>query len=149
MRTTLFALAITSFAFTACAQSENSSTTTSSESTETSAQQEEAAATVVSVGPEEFASMMESNPGILIDVRTADEYSGGHLEGAKLVDYYGSDFEANINELDRDVPVYVYCRSGGRSGRSASQMEEMGFKTVIDLSGGIMAWESAGKETIK
>lgn len=149
MRTTLFALAITSFAFTACAQSENSSTTTSSESTETSAQQEEAAATVVSVGPEEFASMMESNPGVLIDVRTADEYSGGHLEGAKLVDYYGSDFEANISELDRDVPVYVYCRSGGRSGRSASQMEEMGFKTVIDLSGGIMAWESAGKETVK
>lgn len=150
MRTTLFALAISTFAFTACAPSENSSTETSSESNEmTNTQQQEAEATVQSVGPADFASMMESNPGVLVDVRTPEEYAAGHLEGSQLINYYESDFEARVSELDRDVPVYVYCRSGGRSGRSASQLHDMGFKTVIDLSGGIMAWESAGKETVK
>lgn len=146
MRTTLFVLAISSLAFTACAQSGNPSNETATE-IEPVEQQDETV--VKSVDVEAFASMMEENPGVLVDVRTPEEYSAGHLEGAELINFYGSDFEAKVSELDRDVPVYVYCRSGGRSGRSAGQLHDMGFKTVIDLSGGIMAWEAQGKETVK
>lgn len=45
--------------------------------------------------------------------------------------------------LDKEEPVYVYCKSGGRSNRAAKLLQKAGFKT-IDMKGGITAWELAG-----
>jgi 3-mercaptopyruvate sulfurtransferase SseA len=48
-----------------------------------------------------------------------------------------------VANLDKSKTVYVYCLSGGRSSSAAGQLQEMGFKSVVNLSGGMLAWQSA------
>jgi rhodanese-related sulfurtransferase len=74
----------------------------------------------------------------LIDVRTPDEYKSGHIKNAKNIDFYSSDFNVEFNKLDKEKPVYIYCRSGSRSRQSANKLADMGFKIIYDLKGGIL-----------
>lgn len=82
-----------------------------------------------------------SNPQ-LVDVRTPEEFAGGHLEHALNYDWNGNDFDAQMNKLDKTQPAFVYCLSGGRSGAAASYMREHGFKKVYEMQGGMMSWRS-------
>lgn len=92
----------------------------------------------------EFAEKIKELPNApIIDVRTSDEFSGGHLQNAQNIDISGSDFEQQIETLDKSKPVFVYCLSGGRSASAASAMREAGFKEVYELDGGIMKWRGA------
>ncbi|MBI4934578.1 MAG: rhodanese-like domain-containing protein [Actinobacteria bacterium] len=79
----------------------------------------------------------------VIDVRTAEEYASGHLEGAVNYDIEGGQFSALIEPLDRAKPYMVYCHSGRRSGIAADAMVAAGFTQVYDL-GGIADWMAAG-----
>lgn len=82
---------------------------------------------------------------LLLDVRTAEELAeNGFINGAKNIDYYAADFNEQIEAMNRNVPVMLYCRSGGRSGQTAAMMKELGFKQVYDLNGGYNAWLEAG-----
>ncbi|TNE27537.1 MAG: rhodanese-like domain-containing protein [Bacteroidetes bacterium] len=131
---------------TACGQSTSSSSTSpSNETTEEVTQQP----SIVSVGAEEFEKRMEETPGYLLDVRTPAEFAEGHIEGANLINFYDSDFKDRISELDKSETVYVYCRSGGRSGNASRVMEELGFQYVVDLSGGITSWKAKGHPTVQ
>lgn len=80
----------------------------------------------------------------LVDVRTPEEYADGHLKGSVNININSADFEQQISKLNKEVPVFVYCRSGARSARAAGKMESMGFKKVYNMDGGITAWGSAG-----
>jgi len=82
---------------------------------------------------------------ILLDVRTPAEYAEGHLEGSKNMDWLGDSFEAETAKLDKNKPVYVYCRSGKRSAEAAEALRQNGFAKVYELDGGIMSWEAAGQ----
>ncbi len=77
----------------------------------------------------------------LIDVRTPDEFKDGHIEYAKNIDFYATDFTAEFNKLDKDQPVYIYCRSGSRSRQAGNKLTEMGFKEIYDLKGGILNYK--------
>lgn len=91
------------------------------------------------------AMLDDPPPGLVVlDVRTAEEFGEGYLPGAVLVDFYADDFVARIDELDRDVPYLVYCRVGGRSARAAQLMDSLGFASVSDVEGGMVAWADAG-----
>jgi rhodanese-related sulfurtransferase len=81
---------------------------------------------------------------VVLDVRTPEEFSEGHLEGAVLVDFYAADFAEQLAAFDTDVPYLVYCRSGNRSGQALGVMEQLGFTSVVDVDGGIVAWTDAG-----
>ncbi|MCB9245238.1 MAG: rhodanese-like domain-containing protein [Flavobacteriales bacterium] len=81
----------------------------------------------------------------LIDVRTDEEYAAGHIDGAKQIDFYKKGFAEEIALLDKEKPVYVYCRSGGRSGQAMSMMRDMGFREVYNLAGGMNSWQGSGK----
>ncbi len=70
---------------------------------------------------------------IVIDVRTPEEFSQGHLEGAVNLDVEGGAFEQGLTELDPAGSYIVYCRSGRRSAHAAALMAERGFADVIDL----------------
>jgi rhodanese-related sulfurtransferase len=106
--------------------------------------------TIVNVDVAAFEKMIQDNEGILVDVRTPGEYADGHIANAQLVDYKSADFKEKIAKLDKDQPVLVYCRSGHRSGESAKIMvNELGFKKVINLDGGFLAWSGEGKEVEK
>lgn len=70
---------------------------------------------------------------IVIDVRTASEYSAGHLDGAKLIDFNGGEIAEAIPSLDPDAEYLIYCRSGNRSGQAIAQMEQAGFTNLTNL----------------
>lgn len=86
---------------------------------------------------------------MVLDVRTPEEYSDGHLERATLIDFYSADFAAQIAELDRDTPYLLYCRSGNRSGQARTLMEELGFTDVADVEGGMVSWVEGGHPTVQ
>lgn len=75
--------------------------------------------------------------GVILDVRTPDEFSSGHIEGAENFDYYGPNFADLLDNLDKDEAYFVYCRSGSRSGSVLRMMDELGFREVYNLYGGI------------
>jgi len=76
----------------------------------------------------------------LVDVRTPQEYTQGHLEGALNINFNDPTFEQSIDQLDKSQPVFIYCQSGGRSGRAYKKMKNMGFSTVYDMKGGYGSW---------
>lgn len=85
----------------------------------------------------------------LIDVRTPQEFADGYINGAKLVDYMSSDFMAKISKLDTTKVLYIYCRSGNRSGKAARKLEALGFPKIYDLQGGILNWNRSKMKVVK
>ncbi|MDJ0663894.1 MAG: rhodanese-like domain-containing protein [Acidimicrobiia bacterium] len=81
---------------------------------------------------------------VILDIRTPEEFAAGHIAGAINIDYYASDFEARLGELDLDVPYVMYCNSGNRSGNTLPLMDSIGFTEVYELDGGIQAWFNSG-----
>ena len=92
----------------------------------------------------EFSVKIKEMPTApVLDVRTPEEFSKGHLQNALNYNWNGSDFQKQISTLDKSKPVFVYCLSGGRSSSAANQMRSDGFKEVYELNGGIMKWRAA------
>ncbi len=91
-----------------------------------------------------FAQLIsrDKNPQI-IDIRTPGEYASGHIKGAKLINYYDPNFAKNIEKagFDKYRPIYIYCRSGHRSGNSIPVFKKLGFKHIINLGYGINEWK--------
>ncbi len=85
-----------------------------------------------------------SNRRILIDVRTASEYAEGHIAGAVLLDITSPHFLEKLQSFDPERSYALYCHSGGRSAFAIHRMRELGFFDVVDLDGGLLAWEEAG-----
>lgn len=95
------------------------------------------------VKPAEFAQKLNSGEGQLIDVRTPKEYKSGYIKGAVNMHLYDNDFEQRIDTLDKNKPVYVYCKVGGRSAEAVTIMKNKGFRHIIELDGGMDAWNEA------
>ena len=83
---------------------------------------------------------------VVLDVRTPEEVAAGHLPGQRNIDFYDADFVSQLDELDKDVPYLVYCRSGNRSEVAVQQMRDLGFTTIYELEGGVLGWQQAGFE---
>jgi rhodanese-related sulfurtransferase len=81
----------------------------------------------------------------LIDVRTPGEFSSGTIGAAVNVDYNADNFKAEMDKLDKDRTVFVFCAKGGRSASAATICKELGFKTIYDLEGGYTAWSQYKK----
>jgi rhodanese-related sulfurtransferase len=77
----------------------------------------------------------------LIDVRTPEEFAGGHIAGA--VNIPVQEIAGRLGEVAQDQPVVLYCRSGNRSAQAAQILDQAGYAPVYDL-GGIGAWQQAG-----
>lgn len=90
------------------------------------------------VSSAEFESAI-SDGSLLVDVRTAAEFETGHIPGAINVPVNG--IEAAAAAWDTGEPIALYCATGSRSADAASALRALGFETVYDLSGGIVAWE--------
>ncbi|HOA24945.1 MAG TPA: rhodanese-like domain-containing protein [Aggregatilineales bacterium] len=81
---------------------------------------------------------------ILLDIRNPNEWAeDGRIEGAKWIPMYELPRRAQ-KELPRDVPVVVYCAHGVRSAVMARYLRGLGFSNVIDMAGGLLAWQRAG-----
>jgi rhodanese-related sulfurtransferase len=91
---------------------------------------------------------------VLIDVREPAEFATGHLAGAVPIPRGVLEFQVEANPAVacvtepalalREQPIVVYCRTGGRSALAAESLQNLGFKNVRSLAGGITAWTAAG-----
>lgn len=89
-----------------------------------------------------------TNPDfVILDVRTSGEYIYAHLLGAINKNYYASNFTQLIDALPRHKMYLVHCRSGGRSGNTYNMMLGMNFTQVVNMQGGILAWNAASLPT--
>lgn len=105
---------------------------------------------VKNVDPAAAAKLLASEKKpVVLDLRTPEEYSEGHIAGAKNIDFLASSFSEEAAKLDRKQPYLIHCKSGGRSSKSLAVFKKLGFEQIIHLDGGILAWKEAGQETVK
>ena len=98
---------------------------------------------ITNLTPTAFQEMIQKE-GILLDVRTPNEFNEGHLENALVMDYYKDDFEKRSMELSKEKAIYVYCKAGSRSSSASKILADQGHTQVYNLLGGINAWKSSG-----
>jgi rhodanese-related sulfurtransferase len=88
-----------------------------------------------------YAEAIKGKKVQLVDVRTANEFKGGHIKNAVNVDFFNSGgFKKFFEKMDKTKPVYLYCRSGARSQKAARRLVDMGFSQIYDLKGGYSRW---------
>ena len=93
---------------------------------------------------QEFSHSLSSiQDKIILDVRTPDEYSGGHIQDAINIDWNNGDFEQKTSSFDKNKTIMVYCLSGGRSSAAASYLRSAGYRDIKELDGGMMSWRAA------
>ncbi len=101
---------------------------------------------IIKTNTQDFKAKIDGKNVQLIDVRTPNEYKNSHISNAKNINIFDNDFILQTSILDKSKPVYVYCRSGGRSMKAANKLKDAGFK-VYNLNGGIKGWQKAGNKT--
>lgn len=128
-------------AFQACANNQ--------ESTEKGehGQQVQKSASFSNIEAKDLKAVLDKDPSdiILLDVRTPGEIAGGKIaDEAVEMDFYEDNFQEKLESLDKNKPVYVYCKAGGRSSSAAKMLIDKGFKEVYNINGGIGAWQASG-----
>lgn len=97
---------------------------------------------VQNINEDEFAKIVQAEKAIVVDVRTPQEVAAGIIKGATVfADINGSNFEAQVEKLDKSKTYIIYCRSGARSSSAANYMVSKGFTKVYNLNGGISNWK--------
>lgn len=104
---------------------------------------------VRNVGPAEFEALRKSTNAVVLDVRTPAEFADGHLPGAKLVDIRSAGFADQVAGLDKSKLYLVHCAGGVRSAKACVKMTSLGFTNLVNLEGGLSAWQEAGKPVEK
>src|SRR5687768_16534500 len=95
------------------------------------------------MSPKQFKSAIENSKDIVIlDVRTPSEVAQGAIPGAIDIDFLTEEFAIKVKTLDKNKHYYIYCRSGNRSGQACQMMSQMGFKHLVNLEGGMLAWDN-------
>ena len=99
---------------------------------------------ITPVSQDEFKTLFANDSMLqIVDVRTLEEYNSGFIKGAVLLDVKQDGFlQKAINRLDNSKPVYLYCKSGSRSQKAASELiRSKKFKTIYYLKGGFTEWK--------
>lgn len=91
---------------------------------------------VEQVSTERAKEMVKGGEILIVDVRTEHEHKAKKIKGSILIPL--NELERRIDEIPRDKPVLVYCRTGGRSMTASRILEAHGFKRVLNLSEGIV-----------
>jgi len=102
-----------------------------------------------SISPAQSTQMINRDDAVVLDVRENNEFTEGHIINAIHVPL--SIIKTRMNELEKhkDKKIIIACRSGHRSSGACATLKKEGFEQVFNLSGGVMAWESAGLPLIK
>ena len=91
------------------------------------------------ISAEDAYEMMVSQEVVVVDVRTREEYDGGHIENAVLVPNESIESEMPEALPDKEATLLIYCRSGRRSKQAAEKLLELGYQNVYDF-GGVIDW---------
>jgi rhodanese-related sulfurtransferase len=98
-----------------------------------------------SVNPSQATQLINREDAVVLDVRDPGEYGAGHILGAKnlplsRIDSGGADLAGKR----KDKALIVYCDTGNRSSKAAAALKAQGYAKVLNLSGGLGAWQQAG-----
>ena len=97
----------------------------------------------------QFEELIKNPEVQVVDVRTPEEYTEGHIPGSLNINVKDENFASNIDAaLTTDKPIAIYCRSGKRSRTAAEVLVKKGFK-VYNLDKGILNWTEEGREIEK
>lgn len=89
--------------------------------------------------------LINREDALVVDVREPGEYGAGHILGAKNLPLSRLDAGgAELAAKRKDKPVIVYCETGNRSAKAAAALRNQGFAKVLNLWGGLAAWQQAG-----
>ena len=91
-----------------------------------------------------FKEIVAQGDAILLDVRTPQEYSRGHIQGSTSINIADPQFVSKVGLMQKDKTILIYCLTGSRSSVAANYMTRMGFKKIINLQQGIMDWNRQG-----
>ncbi len=89
----------------------------------------------INAGVRDFLS---TEGAVLLDVRTAEEYAEGHIEGSQNIPLQSIEQAERIIK-EKDTPIFVHCRSGGRSAQATAILKRMGYTNAEDI-GGILSY---------
>jgi len=111
-------------------------------------EQEAPSQIIENITPQEAFTLIQNNENnpdfVIIDVRTPKEFAEERIENAINVDFYSETFTDELNNLDKNKPYLIYCRSGRRSRNALDIMEELNFREAYNMSGGIIEWKAEG-----
>jgi len=94
------------------------------------------------ISAQELKNLKENESPFLVDVRTGPERLEGRLEDHLWISM--DEIMDRAGEIPKDQPVYVYCRSGNRSGQVVAHLATQGFENLINVAGGIIEYEQVG-----
>ena len=100
------------------------------------------------INVEIFKTEIDGKNVQLVDVRTPNEFENGHLENATNINIRDKNFMEQMSKYKKNEPVYVYCRSGGRSMKAAKVLKANGYN-VVNMNGGFTDWSSKGYKSVK
>jgi len=101
----------------------------------------QAPAPVPHVSVEEAKVLLDGGGVQLVDVREPWEHEEAHIPGCRLIPL--GEVPLRFQEIDRETPVVVYCKSGSRSGKAVAFLREQGYGKALNLTGGMLAWANA------
>lgn len=98
------------------------------------------------VETDKVMSLFETEGFSLIDVRRLEEFKGelGHIVGSELINLE-TELESALKLMSKDKKIIFVCRSGQRSGIATSLAIDMGFKNVLNMTGGMLKWNKEGR----
>ena len=96
-----------------------------------------------------FSSLLSSNEVIVIDVRSLEEVKTGIIESAIHIEWTEIEKEISNIDISKDQSIYLYCRSGNRSGKATAILEKMGFTNAKNVGGIIEAADKLEKKIVK
>lgn len=92
----------------------------------------------VKVSAKEAKQLIADGKVTILDVRTQEEFDSGHIAGASVLPVQV--LASRVDELDKNKPYLLVCRSGNRSTQAQTILKDAGFKKTYNLMGGVMSW---------
>ena len=103
--------------------------------------------TVSLIKPQEVKEKLNNEDVVILDTRTAKEYSVSHLPNAKFVGYDHFDI-SQVEDIPKDKEIIVYCSVGYRSEKIGEKLKEAGFENVSNIYGGIFQWRNEDVDVV-
>ena len=98
---------------------------------------------ITSIEISDAQAAIDASEYLVLDVRTPAEYASGHIDGAFNINVLDDTFASRVKALDRDRTYIVHCAANvtnGRTDKAITIMDDLGFKHLLSLKGGIAAW---------
>jgi rhodanese-related sulfurtransferase len=104
---------------------------------------------VANISPTEAVVLMNRAKPLVLDVRNADEFASGHIQGAKNIPI--AELSTRIKEIEKfkDKPVLVHCQKGPRAKAACAILREAHFAQIHNLEGGLVNWIEAKMPVVK